>query len=99
MKRVAFAALSGFAAAVLVATMAFAESPPGRTEASGKSAQASDARPRYASTMERWRGRPRLPSATWRPVDATGSEKVYEHLPSVNFLLQGQSGGAFLPHL
>lgn len=88
-----------FAAAALLATMASAESPQGPTESSGKSVQARDARPRYASTVERWRGGPRLPSAaTWRPTDTSGSEKVYEQLPSVNFLLQGQSGGAFLPH-
>ena len=88
-----------FAAAALLATMASAESPQGRTRSSEKSVQARDAKPRYASTLERWRGGPRLPSAaTWRPTDTTGSEKVYEHLPSVNFLLEGQSGGAFLPH-
>jgi len=92
--KLAFAA--SFAAAAFLATMAFAESPQGRTESSGKSAEESAARPRYASTVERWRGRPRLPhAANAHPADTTGSEKVYEHLPSVNFLLEGQSGGAF----
>jgi len=92
--KLAFAA--SFAAAALLATLAFAESPQGRTESNGKSAQASDAKPRYASTVERWRGRPRLlHAANTHPAETTGSGKVYEHLPSVNFLLEGQSGGAF----
>ncbi len=92
--KLAFAAT--FAAAALLATLASAEPPPGRTGSSEKSVQASDARPRYASTMERWRGRPHLRNgADTNPVDVTGSEKVYEHLPSVNFILEGQSAAAF----
>jgi hypothetical protein len=97
MKRVSSTLFCTLGAAVLLASMAFAEPAPDRAQASReRSAHTRDARPRYANTVERWRGRPYLRrAAAAHPASPTGSEVVYEHLPSVNFLLEGQYGGAF----
>ena len=95
MKRRISAALA-CATAVLFATAALAESPSTRSESNQSGARTQTERPRYANTAERWRGLPSLRSAaSMHPAVATGSEKVYEHLPSVNFCLEGQHGGAF----
>ena len=96
MKRVLVSAFCATAVVLSLATLASAEAPQARTESLEKRAHARAERPRYASTLERWRGRPHLKAASMsHPAEVTGSEKVYEHLPSVNFLLDGQSGGAF----
>jgi hypothetical protein len=96
MKRALLSAATATALVLSFATLAFAEAPPGRTDSVEKSQQSPVVRPRYANTAERWRGRPSLsrPGAL-HPAETTGSEKVYEHVPSVNFLLEGQTGGAF----
>jgi len=93
MKRWTFAAL---AAATLCAAPALAGTAPVKAQQLERPAAT-----RYADTTERWRGRPALRAALAHPIDEpTASEKVYEHLPSVNFLLEGQNGGAFAtPHL
>ena len=85
--------LGAFAVSALLAGAAFAEAP--KSSQDETSARTREERPRYANTAERWRGRPHLRSAATHPVGPTGSEVVYEHLPSVNFLLEGQHGGAF----
>jgi len=91
MKRWTLAAL---AAASLFSTTALAATP-----ADVKTAQLerrSEAT-RYANATERWRGRPAQRAAIAHPADeATASEKVYEFIPSVNFMLEGQTGGAFV---
>jgi hypothetical protein len=96
MKRVSLTFFSAFATATLLATLAFAEPAQERSQASERSANARDTRPRYANTAERWRGRPYLPRvAATHPARTSAGEQVYEHLPAVNFLLEGQYGGAF----
>lgn len=51
---------------------------------------------RYMSTAERWQGRPALRATSAHPFDeASPSEKVYEQLPAVNFLVEGQNPGGF----
>jgi hypothetical protein len=98
MKRLFLFAFSATALVLSLATVASAETPRAQSESIEKSTQARVERPRYTSTLERWRGRPQLRSAsTSHPAEVTGGERVYEHLPSVNFLLEGQSGGAFSP--
>jgi hypothetical protein len=96
MQRVFGSVLIAIAALPLFATLAFAEPPQARPDSIEKSKPSQVVRPRYANTAERWRGRPSLSRAgAPHPADTTGSEKVYEHVPSVNFLLEGQTGGAF----
>jgi hypothetical protein len=96
MKRVFLSAFCATALVLSLATLASAETPQARSESIEKSAPTRAERPRYASTLERWRGRPHLRGASMsHPAEVNGSEKVYEHLPSVNFLLEGQFGGAF----
>jgi len=96
MQRVFGSVLIASAALSLFATLAFAEPPEPASEPRPDSAVTRSVRPRYANTAERWRGRPSLGRAgAPQPAETTGSEKVYEHVPSVNFLLEGQTGGAF----
>jgi hypothetical protein len=91
MKRWTLAAL---AAATLFATTALAETPP---DAKSTKLERRSAAMRYADAAERWRGRPALRAALLHPTDmASPSEKVYEFIPSVNFMLEGQTGGAFV---
>jgi len=89
MKRWTLSALA--AAATLCASAALAETPPAQ-DAQSERREAT----RYAGTTERWRGRPALRAALAHPTEqGTASEKVYELVPSVNFMLEGQVGGAF----
>ena len=91
MKRWTLAAL---AAATLFSTTALAGTPQAAETA--KLERRSETT-RYADATARWRGRPAQRAALSHPTEqGTGSEKVYELLPSVNFVLEGQSGGAFV---
>ena len=91
MKRWTLAAL---AAVTLFSTTALAGTPQAAETA--KLERRSEAT-RYADTTARWRGGPTQRVALSHPTDqGTASEKVYELLPSVNFVLEGQSGGAFV---
>jgi hypothetical protein len=82
------------AAAALVGTTALAETSP---DAKSGAVERRVEKTRYADATERWRGRPAQRAALSHPADtATGSEKVYELVPSVNFMLEGQTGGAFV---
>ena len=93
MKRWTFAAL---AAATLCAGAALAETPLAETPTPKDPQLARHQATHYASAAERWRGRPALKAALAHPLDQTSaSEKVYEHVPAVNFMLEGQVGGAF----
>jgi hypothetical protein len=88
MKRLTLAVL---AAASRLHDCALAEtSPDAKSRRSRRSEQT------LANAAERWRGRPAQRAALSHPADAsTASEKVYEFLPSANFMLEGQTGGAF----
>ncbi len=94
MKRWTFAAL---AASLLFSSTALADTAPKAQPAQSAQVERRSETPRYANTSARWRGRPALRSAALaHPADeASPSEKVYEFLPSVNFMLEGQNGGAF----
>ena len=90
MKRWTLAALG---AATLFATTALAGTPPDTKIPKLEPRQVTH----YATTSERWRGRPALRAALSHPADTVSpSEKVYEFIPSVNFMLEGQTGGAFV---
>jgi len=91
MKRWTLAAL---AAATLFSTAALAGTPQATETA--KLERRSEAT-YYADTTARWRGGPAQRAALAHPTDqGTASEQVYELLPSVNFVLEGQTGGAFV---
>jgi len=91
MKRWTLAAL---AAATLFSTAALAGTPQATETA--KLERRSEAT-YYADTTARSRGGPAQRAALAHPTDqGTASEQVYELLPSVNFVLEGQTGGAFV---
>jgi hypothetical protein len=97
MKRALLSAVSATVLVLSFATLAFAEPAKPASEQRPESAVTRAQQPRYANTAERWRGRPYLPRVgATHPAGVTGGEKVYEHVPSVNFLLEGQTGGAFV---
>jgi hypothetical protein len=91
MKRSTLAAL---AAACLFSTTALAGTP---ADLKTEKLERRSAATHYANAAERWRGRPAQRAALAHPADeASPSEKVYELLPSANFMLEGQAGGAFV---
>jgi len=99
LKRTTFAVV---AASLVFASAAIAGTGPEAKPAESARVERRAESPRYANTAERWRGRPTLRAAgVAHPADeASPSERVFEFVPSANFMLEGQNGGAFaLPSL